>query len=86
MAPKKPTCAQHSSKLSYQQHIPSFLLKLQNRVAGIPDEDEEEERDPGFKCVRSGQPIPNVLLFPNDLQKIQEVLMKTMRVRNRKLQ
>jgi hypothetical protein len=30
------------------------LLKLQNQVTGIPDEDNEEEQVPGFKYVGSG--------------------------------
>ncbi|KIJ96489.1 hypothetical protein K443DRAFT_282933 [Laccaria amethystina LaAM-08-1] len=65
MAPKEPTRAQLSSKLSYQQHTPSFLLKLQNRVAGIPDEDEEEEQDPEFEYVGSGRPpIPKRPAIP----------------------
>ena len=65
MAPKEPTRAQLSSKLSYQQHTPSFLLKLQNRVAGIPDEDEEEEQDPEFEYVASGRPpIPKRPAIP----------------------
>lgn len=65
MAPKEPTHAQLSSKLSYQQHTPSFLLKLQNRVAGIPDEDEEEDQDPEFEYVDSGRPpIPKRPAIP----------------------
>ncbi|KAF9007541.1 hypothetical protein BDQ17DRAFT_1350846 [Cyathus striatus] len=44
--PKDPTRAQLSSKLSYQQHKPAFLQKLQNRMA-----DDEE-----FEYVGSGRP------------------------------
>jgi hypothetical protein len=43
MAPKEPTKHQLSSRLSYSQNTPAFLQKLQNRIAGIPDEDEEDE-------------------------------------------
>ncbi|KAF8526228.1 hypothetical protein BU17DRAFT_40734 [Hysterangium stoloniferum] len=45
MAPKEPTRHQLSSRLQYQGKTPSFLLKLQNRVAGrvSPDGDEGED-------------------------------------------
>ncbi|KAJ7109917.1 hypothetical protein C8R44DRAFT_883940 [Mycena epipterygia] len=43
MAPKEPTRQQISSRLQYSQNTPRFLQKLQNRIAGIPDEEEEEE-------------------------------------------
>jgi hypothetical protein len=52
MPPKEPTRHQLSSRLSYNQNTPSFLLKLQNRIAGIPDEDEDEE----FEDDGSGRP------------------------------
>jgi hypothetical protein len=56
MAPKEPTRAQLSSKLSYQQHTPAFLLKLQNRMAGVADEDEDDDE---FEHVGNGrEPIP----------------------------
>ncbi|RXW25539.1 hypothetical protein EST38_g330 [Candolleomyces aberdarensis] len=56
MAPKEPTRAQLSSKLSYQQHTPAFLLKLQNRMAGGADEDEDDDE---FEHVGNGrEPIP----------------------------
>ncbi|KAJ7161283.1 hypothetical protein C8R43DRAFT_1086624 [Mycena crocata] len=41
MAPKEPTRQQISSRLQYSQNTPRFLQKLQNRIAGIPDEEEE---------------------------------------------
>jgi hypothetical protein len=43
MAPKEPTKHQLSSRLAYSQNTPAFLQKLKNRIAGIPDEDEEDE-------------------------------------------
>ncbi|KAF6759890.1 hypothetical protein DFP72DRAFT_988650 [Ephemerocybe angulata] len=50
MAPKEPTRAQLSSKLSYQAQKPAFLQKLQNRMAGIDEE---------FEHVGHGrEPIP----------------------------
>jgi len=45
MPPRDPTNAQISSRLSYAQHTPSFLLKFQNRIAGIPDEPEPQPDD-----------------------------------------
>ena len=73
MAPREPTRAQLSSKLSYQQHTPSFLLKLQNRMNGIPDEEEEEpeyDNDGEFEYVGSGRPPihkrPAIPERPND--------------------
>ncbi|KIM84988.1 hypothetical protein PILCRDRAFT_5990 [Piloderma croceum F 1598] len=41
MPPRDPTNAQISSRLSYAQNTPSFLLKLQNRIAGIPSDEPE---------------------------------------------
>ncbi|KAJ7193319.1 hypothetical protein GGX14DRAFT_589039 [Mycena pura] len=43
MAPKEPTRQQLSSRLQYSQTRPRFLQKLQNRIAGIPDEDDDDE-------------------------------------------
>ncbi|KAJ6483905.1 hypothetical protein DFH09DRAFT_1340169 [Mycena vulgaris] len=45
MAPKEPTRQQISSRLQYSQNTPRFLQKLQNRIAGIPDEDEEYDAE-----------------------------------------
>ncbi|KAF8235750.1 hypothetical protein L208DRAFT_1376365 [Tricholoma matsutake] len=62
MAPKEPTRAQLSSRLSYSQNTPSFLLKLQNRIAGIPDEDDDEDED---EYDESGRPpIPRRPAIP----------------------
>lgn len=64
MAPKEPNRHQLSSRLSYSQNTPSFLLKLQNRIAGIPDE-EEEEYDDEFEDDGSGRPpIPRRPAIP----------------------
>ena len=69
MAPREPTRAQLSSKLAYQQHTPKFLLKLQNRMNGIPDEEELEDDknydDDEFEYVGSGRPpIPKRPAIP----------------------
>jgi len=53
MAPKEPTRAQLSSRLSYQHRTPSFLQKFQNRVAGIQDDEDEYEE---FEYDGSGRP------------------------------
>lgn len=45
MAPKEPTKHQISSRLSYSQNTPAFLQKLQNRIAGIPEDDEGSESE-----------------------------------------
>lgn len=63
MAPKEPNRHQLSSKLSYSQDTPLFLQKLKNRIAGIPDEDEDE--DPEFEDDGSGRPpIPRRPAIP----------------------
>jgi hypothetical protein len=67
MPPKDPTNAQISSRLSYSQNTPTFLLKLQNRIAGIPDEpDEYSEYGAGeFYDDGSGRPpIPQRPAIP----------------------
>ncbi|KAL0945434.1 hypothetical protein HGRIS_000924 [Hohenbuehelia grisea] len=46
MAPKEPTRAQLSSRLSYSQNTPAFLRKLQNRVAGRPDGYDDDNEEP----------------------------------------
>ncbi|EGO24876.1 hypothetical protein SERLADRAFT_468799, partial [Serpula lacrymans var. lacrymans S7.9] len=43
MAPKEPTKHQLSSRLHYEQNTPAFLQKLQRRIAGDVDEDDEDE-------------------------------------------
>jgi len=40
---KEPTRHQLSSRLAYSQTTPSFIKKLQNQVAGIQDDEEDEE-------------------------------------------
>ncbi|KDR78799.1 hypothetical protein GALMADRAFT_209182 [Galerina marginata CBS 339.88] len=63
MAPREPTRAQLSSKLAYQANTPSFLLKLQNRMNGIPDEEEDDEEE--FEYVGGGRaPIPRRPAIP----------------------
>jgi uncharacterized protein DUF4604 len=54
MAPKEPTKHQLSARLSYSQHTPAFLRKLQSRVSGIPDDGSDE--DPEFEDDGSGRP------------------------------
>ncbi|KAM6504116.1 protein of unknown function (DUF4604) domain containing protein [Amanita muscaria] len=68
MAPKEPTRAQLSSRLSYSQHTPSFLRRLQNQVGGHrgghADDDDEyanDDADPEFEDYDHGSgrpPIP----------------------------
>jgi hypothetical protein len=53
MAPKELTRFQLSSRISYNQETPSFLRKLQNRVAGITDSDLDENE---FENDGSGRP------------------------------
>lgn len=43
MAPKEPTRAQLSSRLSYSQHTPAFLRRLQNKYSGNHTHDDEGE-------------------------------------------
>jgi hypothetical protein len=40
--PAEPSKHQLSSRLQYHQTTPAFLQKIQNRIAGVPDEEEEE--------------------------------------------
>ncbi|KAF8640258.1 hypothetical protein AX16_010153 [Volvariella volvacea WC 439] len=59
MTSKEPTRAQLSSRLSYQQHTPAFLLKLQNRISGRPSgsygsDDEDEPQYVGDDDYRGG--------------------------------
>lgn len=63
MAPKEPSRAQLSSRLSYSQNTPAFLRKFSNRVAGVPDEDEDEDDE--FEYDGSGRPpIPKRPAIP----------------------
>ncbi|RDB26100.1 hypothetical protein Hypma_006407 [Hypsizygus marmoreus] len=62
MAPKEPNRHQLSSKLSYNQKTPAFLQKFQNRMAGVPDEDELDDE---FEDDGSGRPpIPRRPAIP----------------------
>lgn len=54
MAPKEPTKHQLSSRLTYSQHTPTFLRKLQSRVSGVPGEDSDEDLE--FEDDGSGRP------------------------------
>ncbi|KAF5382712.1 hypothetical protein D9615_002862 [Tricholomella constricta] len=63
MAPKEPNRHQLSSRLSYSQNTPAFLQKLKNRIAGIPD--EEDDYDDEFEDDGSGRPpIPRRPAIP----------------------
>lgn len=63
MPPREPTRAQLSSKLSYQSTTPAFLLKLQNRIAGVPDEEQDDDEE--FEYVGAGrEPIPKRPAIP----------------------
>jgi hypothetical protein len=62
MAHQEPTRHQLSSKLSYNQHTPPFLLRLQNRISGVPDEEDEEDE---YEYDGSGRPpIPRRPAIP----------------------
>jgi len=54
MAPKELNRHQLSSKLSYSQSTPAFLLKFKNRIAGVLD--DEDDSDPEFEDDGSGRP------------------------------
>ncbi|KAI0051137.1 hypothetical protein FA95DRAFT_1580864 [Auriscalpium vulgare] len=61
MAPKEPTRQQLSSRLTYSQTTPSFLQKFAARVAGAPEEDDDDE----FEDDGSGRPpIPKRPAIP----------------------
>lgn len=47
MAPKELTRHQVSSRLAYHEHKPAFLAKFKNRMAGLPDSEEDEEWEEG---------------------------------------
>ncbi|KAG7090035.1 hypothetical protein E1B28_011655 [Marasmius oreades] len=59
---KEPTRAQLSSRLAYEQHVPAFLQKLQNKISGISnEEDEDEAYDEEWEHINDGSgrpPIP----------------------------
>ncbi|KAF9266375.1 hypothetical protein L218DRAFT_64477 [Marasmius fiardii PR-910] len=57
---KEPTRAQLSSRLAYEQKVPAFLQKLQNKMSGNSNEDEEDY-DEEWEYVNDGSgrpPIP----------------------------
>ncbi|KAF8912278.1 hypothetical protein CPB85DRAFT_1252749 [Mucidula mucida] len=56
MPPKEPNRHQLSSRLSYSQETPAFLQKLKNRIAGIPDEDEDDEFEMMARVARPFHP------------------------------
>ena len=60
MGPKELSRHQLSSKLSYQAHVPAFLQKLQNRMAGVSDlpsdENEPQFEDGELEYVGGGRP------------------------------
>lgn len=55
---RAPTNAQISSRLSYSAHTPSFLAKLQRKVAGVEDSPppEHELDQDGYYDDGSGRP------------------------------
>ncbi|KAF9233178.1 hypothetical protein BU15DRAFT_16406, partial [Melanogaster broomeanus] len=52
MGSKEPSRHQLSSRLQYQSHVPAFLQKLQNKVKGVSDDEDE----PQFYDDGSGRP------------------------------
>ncbi|TCD64050.1 hypothetical protein EIP91_004599 [Steccherinum ochraceum] len=66
MPPKEPTRAQLSSRLAYSAQTPAFLLKLQRKVGGHQDdEDEPQYEDDEFEDDGSGRPpIPRRPAIP----------------------
>ncbi|EIM90940.1 uncharacterized protein STEHIDRAFT_127979 [Stereum hirsutum FP-91666 SS1] len=68
-APKEPTKAQLSSRLSYSQNTPAFLLRLQNKMAGVSapeDEDEPQYEDDEFEDFARGSGRPPIPKRPAD--------------------
>ncbi|KAH8100783.1 hypothetical protein BXZ70DRAFT_1071446 [Cristinia sonorae] len=62
---KEPTRAQLSSRLAYSSQTPAFLLKLQRKIAGQQDEDEDEPQYEDFEDDGSGRPpIPRRPAIP----------------------
>lgn len=58
---KEPTRHQLSSKLAYQGRTPAFLQRLQNRINGSRDEDEDDEYEDdgsGRPPIPKRPPIP----------------------------
>jgi len=62
---REPTRHQLSSKLAYEKKIPAFLVKLQRKIAGHADEEDEEDYDGEFEDDGSGRPpIPRRPAIP----------------------
>ncbi|CAK5280328.1 unnamed protein product, partial [Mycena citricolor] len=65
MAPKELTRQQISSRLQYSATTPKFLQKLQNRISGIPDEEDYDYDDEFEPDDGSGRPpIPRRPAIP----------------------
>ena len=60
---KEPTRAQLSSRLSYQTKTPDFLLKLQRKIAGQED-DEDEPQYEDYDDGSGRPPIPRRPAIP----------------------
>jgi hypothetical protein len=56
MAPKELTKHQISSRLAYEEKTPAFLLKFQNRIAGVHESDDEVDDFDEFEPGDSGRP------------------------------
>jgi len=68
---KEPTRQQLSSKLAYEKKVPAFIQKLQNKINGISNDDDEEEKygyeDDEFEHINDGSgrpPIPRRPAIP----------------------
>ena len=62
MAPKEPTRAQLSSKLTYQAQVPAFLRRMQGAAGGRRGSDEDDDE---FEYDGSGRPpIPRRPAIP----------------------
>lgn len=64
MAPNKELNRhQLSSRLAYSAGTPAFLQKLKNKMAGLPDEDEDPDNE--YESLDSGRPaIPKRPAIP----------------------
>ena len=56
MPPKEPSRYQYSSRLTYNEHTPAFLRRLQNKVSGAAD-DEDDDFDE-WQAASGRPPIP----------------------------
>ena len=73
-------CHIETSRLA--QIIPKNKIRCIWDGRGVGSNDPNTSANKYVGSGRHSLPIQSVLLFPNDLQKIQEVLMKTMQTRN----